>query len=75
VSLANLNPGTVAAARSLIPSLAPYSDEEVGEMLSVLRRASAKYTGRDAALGAPGAGGAGGFDAGGAAGGSGGYMG
>lgn len=66
VSLANLNPGTVAAARSLIPSLAPYSDEEVGEMLAVLRRASAKYTGLDAAAPPP-------ADAG--AGGSGGYMG
>lgn len=45
VALANLNPSTVAAARSLIPSLAPFTDEELGEMLAVLRGASAKYGG------------------------------
>lgn len=54
VSLSNLNPGSVAAARSLIPSLIVFTDDEVGEMLSALRRSSAKYSGLDAA--APGLG-------------------
>lgn len=54
VALSNLNPGSVAAARSLIPSLIVFSDDEVGEMLSALRRSSAKYSGLDAAGGGEG---------------------
>lgn len=42
-ALTNLNPGTVTAAKSLIPSLDKFQDEEVEEMLKILRRASAKY--------------------------------
>lgn len=45
MALANLNPGTVLAARSLVPSLAIFNDEEVGEMLAILRRSSAKHMG------------------------------
>jgi hypothetical protein len=43
VALTNLNPATVAAAKSLIPSLEKFSDDEVEEALKVLRRASSKY--------------------------------
>lgn len=43
-ALTNLNPGTVAAAKSLVPSLEKFQDDEVEEMLKLLRRASAKYS-------------------------------
>jgi len=42
VALANLNPGTVAAAKSLVPSLERLLDGEVELALVVLRRASAR---------------------------------
>lgn len=42
VALANLNPGTVAAAKSLVPSLERLLDSEVETALVVLRRASAR---------------------------------
>ncbi len=45
-ALINLNPSTVAAAKSLIPSLERLTDEEVEhEVLKLLRRSSARYTG------------------------------
>ena len=43
VALANLNPSTVGAARSLIPSLAAFGDDEIAQALLLLRRASAKF--------------------------------
>ena len=46
VSLINLNPTTAAAAKSLIPSLEKLADEEIeNEILKLLKRASARYTG------------------------------
>lgn len=58
VALANLNPASVAAARSVIPSLERFADAEIEEMLALLRRASAKYS-AGAAGGMAGAEGAG----------------
>lgn len=46
VALTNLNPSTAAAAKSLIPSLEKLTDEELeSEVLKLLRRSSARYTG------------------------------
>jgi hypothetical protein len=42
VALCNLSPVTVEAARHLIPSLSPFRDHEVEEVLAVLRKASAR---------------------------------
>jgi len=43
VALSNLNPSSIAAARCLIPSLDSFSDDELSECLTLLRRASAKH--------------------------------
>ena len=43
--LANLNPATVAAARGLVPSLSRFSDDEVYDVLALLRRSSTKLGG------------------------------
>jgi hypothetical protein len=46
VALINLNPNSAAAAKSLIPSLEKLTDDEVdNDILRLLRRASARYTG------------------------------
>ena len=43
VVLANLNPATVNAARGLVPSLSRFDDDEVADVLTLLRRSSTKY--------------------------------
>ena len=42
LAFSNLNPGSVAAARALVPKLDAFSDEEIGEVLLLLKRASAR---------------------------------
>lgn len=42
LAFSNLNPGSVAAARALIPKLEPFSDEEIAEVLTLLRRTAAR---------------------------------
>ena len=42
LAFSNLNPGSVAAARALVPKLDGFSDEEITEVLVLLRRASAR---------------------------------
>ena len=44
VVLANLNPSTTEAARALVPSISRFSDDEIAECLSLLRRSSTKFT-------------------------------
>jgi RNA polymerase Rpb4 len=41
-SLVNLSPSSISAARSLIPSLERFTDDEVNEILTTLRRSTAK---------------------------------
>lgn len=52
VALSNLNPATKEAARALIPTLDIFTDDEIGEMLVILRRATSRYgmTATDAAV-------------------------
>ncbi len=45
VALVNLNPGSTAAAKGLVPSLERLTDEELDEVLKLLRRSSARFTG------------------------------
>lgn len=56
VALSNLNPPSVEVARSLIPSLEVLSDDEIGEALAILRRASARGAELDFGAAAGGAG-------------------
>ena len=54
LAFSNLNPGSVAAARALVPKLDAFSDEEIGEVLLLLKRASARsQVGVADLLGAP----------------------
>ncbi len=64
VALSNLNPPSADVARSLIPSLETLTDAELGEALTILRRASARAA--DVALTAGAAAGGLGFGAAGA---------
>lgn len=41
-SLMNLNPPNVLAARSLCPSLSSFSDDEIEDILTTLRRSTAR---------------------------------
>lgn len=66
VALSNLNPASKEAARALVPKMDAFTDDEINEMLTVLRRATSKF-------GVPGDEGAGGGGGGAAGGGGGGY--
>lgn len=49
LAISNLNPPSVAAARALIPKLDGFSDDEINEILTTLRRSSARSQVRAAA--------------------------
>jgi hypothetical protein len=59
VALANLNPGSVEAARELIPTLVRFTEDSVEDVLSIIRREGLKMGGFGGAVGG-GAGGRGG---------------